>query len=538
MTSAKHRAPVGPWLAARFTRVSDSRNQNPENSHPAQLRGIDDGIVKNPNHVLYGIPIVKTYQVTHQSHRGLAGRGTQYDDMIRDAKAGVFGYLLVDKIDRLGRDLLESVAMVEAMQEAGVQIVSAKEPFDPDQPAGWLMSMLMRVLADFYSRNLALEVRKGLREKLERGEWPSRPPYGYRFRDDQPRILPGRREHHINILTKHEPFASHVSAAFTEFATGNYTLEEWEAAAFGRGMRTVAGKRITDGMWSRYFHDSIYIGRMRYDMVPGQDFAVHPDTPHLTTPETFRKVQAILAERVNSADRTWKHQYPLVSVLWSSATRARMYGTTVVKRKTRRYRYYYTMPADGRPRKYFHCSTVEAAFEAFLDTISIPPAGLAQARRDLKSAIAEDSRDRVPRKSSLTLQLERLTRIRRNLVVMMAAGDVTEEDFRREKRLNDAAIRELEGHLDDLASPLERRRSELEDALFTLSHLGDLWRGLDDDNKRRRFAKLVFKRVTINGHGRVVDFQFQPPFDRLYDLDSPSRSVLRSRDSRETSGRG
>jgi DNA invertase Pin-like site-specific DNA recombinase len=223
------------------------------------LRGIDDGIVNNPNHALHGIPIVKTYQVTHQSHRGLAGRGTQYDDMIRDAKDGVFGYLLVDKIDRLGRNLIESVAMGETMSEAGVQIVSAKEPFDPKQPAGWYMIMTMRLMADFYSRNLAVEVRKGLREKLERGEWPSRPPYGYRFRDDQPTITPGRRERHVNVLIKQEPFASHVSTAFTEFATGNYTLDEWEAAAFARGMRTVTGKRITDGMWSRYLHDTIYI---------------------------------------------------------------------------------------------------------------------------------------------------------------------------------------------------------------------------------------------------------------------------------------
>jgi hypothetical protein len=214
-----------------------------------------------------------------------------------------------------------------------------------------------------------------------------------------------------------------------------------------------------------------------------------------------------------------------------------MYGTTVVKRKTRRYRYYYTMPSDGRPRKYFHCSTVEAAFEDFLDTISISHSGLDKARQALRVAIAEDGRVRVPRKSALTVQLERLTRIRRNLVLMMAAGDVAEEDFRREKQLNDAAIRELEGHLDDLATPLERRRSELEEALAMLSHLGDLWRGLDDDTKRRRFAKLVFKRVTINGHGRVVDFQFQSPFDRLYDLDEASRSVLRVRDGRGASRR-
>jgi hypothetical protein len=65
---------------------------------------------------------------------------------------------------------------------------------------------------------------KGLREKLERGEWVSRLPFGFRFRE--PRDLPGKggRVQRLSILIANPPFSSYIGTGFVEFATNRYTL--------------------------------------------------------------------------------------------------------------------------------------------------------------------------------------------------------------------------------------------------------------------------------------------------------------------------
>src|ERR1700730_18743196 len=106
--------------------------------------------------------------------------------MIRWARAGRFKYILADKYDRFGRNTREAVTVEYELNEAGVYIVSAKEQFDQRQPAGWLAKTMMQMLADFYSRNLATETRKGMRAKLQRGERAWAAPLGYRHPSRRP----------------------------------------------------------------------------------------------------------------------------------------------------------------------------------------------------------------------------------------------------------------------------------------------------------------------------------------------------------------
>ena len=59
-------------------------------------------------------------------------------------------------------------------------VVSITEPAD-DTPAGNLMEGVIETVDEFYSENLATDVRRGMREAASRGFWvSSRTPYGYK----------------------------------------------------------------------------------------------------------------------------------------------------------------------------------------------------------------------------------------------------------------------------------------------------------------------------------------------------------------------
>ena len=105
-------------------------------------------------------------------------------------------YVIVHKIDRLARNRDDDSDIMRVLRECGVQLVSASESID-DTPAGMLLHGIMSSIAEFYSQNLATEVKKGMGEKIKSGGTVGRAPIGYqnvRYVDDK-----GREERTVII---------------------------------------------------------------------------------------------------------------------------------------------------------------------------------------------------------------------------------------------------------------------------------------------------------------------------------------------------
>ena len=77
---------------------------------------------------------------------------------------GGIDYVIVHKLDRLARNRADDVEINRAFEEAGVRLVSTSENID-QTPGGMLLHGIMSSIAEFYSRNLANEVIKGMGEK-------------------------------------------------------------------------------------------------------------------------------------------------------------------------------------------------------------------------------------------------------------------------------------------------------------------------------------------------------------------------------------
>jgi DNA invertase Pin-like site-specific DNA recombinase len=87
------------------------------------------------------------------------------------------GVLLVHKIDRLARNIADHVAIRATLQQHQIRLASVSENLE-DSASGQLVEHIMAAIAEFYSMNLADEVRKGMRQKVLRGGWPHQAPRG------------------------------------------------------------------------------------------------------------------------------------------------------------------------------------------------------------------------------------------------------------------------------------------------------------------------------------------------------------------------
>ena len=91
-----------------------------------------------------------------------------------------FEIVLVHKLDRFARNRNDSIAYRSILRKNHVSLLSVLEPFDDTRPESILFESVLEAMAEFYSENLAREVRKGLNENALKAKHTSgRPPLGY-----------------------------------------------------------------------------------------------------------------------------------------------------------------------------------------------------------------------------------------------------------------------------------------------------------------------------------------------------------------------
>ena len=158
---------------ALYARVSSDR-QDVDLSVAAQLRALRDYAERN------GYSIAREY--VDEAESGRVADRPQFRRMLDEASKpeAPFREILVWKFSRFTRKREHAVAFKSMLRRKGIRVVSITEHAD-DSPTGKLMEAIIESVDEFYSENLAEEVRRGMREAASRGFWvASRVPYGYR----------------------------------------------------------------------------------------------------------------------------------------------------------------------------------------------------------------------------------------------------------------------------------------------------------------------------------------------------------------------
>lgn len=101
--------------------------------------------------------------------------------LIVDVKAGLIGTIMVSKLDRLSRSLIDLLDLVRLCEKHDVALVSASESIDTSTPAGRMMLQLLGVFAEFERGRISERIADVLADKRQRGQVYSRNvPFGYR----------------------------------------------------------------------------------------------------------------------------------------------------------------------------------------------------------------------------------------------------------------------------------------------------------------------------------------------------------------------
>ncbi len=195
--------------------------------------------------------LVKTY--VDEAKSGRTADRPEFQQMRRDAKKGQFDALVVHKFDRFARNRTDALAIKSLLrQDYGIKVFSVTEPSeDSDGAIGALIEGIMESVADWYSRNLATETRKGKREKARQGYHNNRPPFGF----DKTKK---------GVLIPNEDELVGLGKAFEMYATGDYSDNQVARWLNDNGYASKTGKRFSTDTVRDMLQNRTYLGYIRY----------------------------------------------------------------------------------------------------------------------------------------------------------------------------------------------------------------------------------------------------------------------------------
>lgn len=267
---------------ACYIRVST--DDQTEFSPDAQLKALKDYARKND------IILTKQYIFIDEGISGKrADKRPEFMRMIALAKSKPkpFDVILVHKFDRFARSREDSVVYKSLLKkEANIKVISITETIEDDKFAVILEAML-EAMAEYYSLNLAEEVKKGMTEKAVRGGFQTAPPFGYKVENNKLVILPEEAEF--------------VKLIFNKFANHEMGMRQLAIYANNLGIKSKRGNPFENRTVDYILNNPVYIGKLRW-------------TPTGKTRRNFHNPDTIVSEA--------EHEPIIDMELWEKAQKA------------------------------------------------------------------------------------------------------------------------------------------------------------------------------------------------------------------------
>ena len=187
---------------------------------------------------------------------GISGRNAAkrpaFNEMIGLAKRKPkpFDVILVWKYSRFARNREDSVVYKSMLRkDLNIDVVSISEDVGDDKMS-ILFEAMIEAMDEYYSINLAEEVKRGMTEKAKRGGVLSIPAFGYKVENNEFVTIPEEAE----IIRK----------VFNDYACGKGFLSIAKALN-AMGVKTHRGNKIENRTVEYWLNNPVYIGKTRWN---------------------------------------------------------------------------------------------------------------------------------------------------------------------------------------------------------------------------------------------------------------------------------
>ena len=227
----------------------------------------------------------RIYPIVDAGESGTDFNRKGLNEILELARGNNIQYVLVTSLDRIGRDLIESLDYTRKLRDFGVKIIAAGTEADIATEEGLMNSTIQFLSAELENRRRTKSSIAGRIQSFKSRRWGSPVPKGYHKRKD-------------GWIEKEPSWDPLIKDVFDSFLrVGNY-----------RAVRDIINKRYRDFLTNpvtrhqikQILHDPTYMGKPRY----AGKVTVEDSGLAYVNPETFEKVQ----ELANRIRRRYSHK--------------------------------------------------------------------------------------------------------------------------------------------------------------------------------------------------------------------------------------
>ncbi len=185
--------------------------------------------------------------------RGKSAKDTNrptFQKMLQAARAGLLDVIVITRIDRISRSVVDFLLLVEDLDQYGVKVVSLHENIDLTTPAGKFQTILMIALAQHEREVISARVKEKVQWRAERGFPIGPPPNGYVMKN--------------KMYAINDAYAKHVrklDALYLQKESADAVVVEFRRL----GYRTPKGSIYTKPIVCRMLRCLTYAAKLQYE---------------------------------------------------------------------------------------------------------------------------------------------------------------------------------------------------------------------------------------------------------------------------------
>lgn len=474
--------------AVVFARVS-TREQKEGYSISGQLHRIEEYCGSK------NIPIIATYTPAESSTKGARKTFFKMLNFVKKQKAPIA--IVCDKVDRLQRSFKEYHFIMDLLDNHKTQLhfVTEHEVVTKDSDNSAFMVYHMNIMiAEGYVRCLSDNVKRGMREMPEKGEYFHTAPVGY---------LNQRTSRHQTTIVIDPVMGPIVRKLFYEYASGIYTLADLTRMAEELGFRTIRGNKAHKQTIISMLKNPFYCGFMRcYDQLYPHNYE------KLISKELFDKCQDLLLGRSF-------HRKRKVDDMYRGMIFCKHCGKMItpdVKHKP-----------NGRIHRYLFCphckdtrineNIIDAKIKDDLCRLKkMPLTLLEQALVLIQEEVKEKHKIEIEERRILKSKRTQLENSLDMLLDMRLNNSITQEQYN--KKYNDITkqIETTDRKLTHYNEVTKQGLNTLEDLVLLVSKIPEIYESSNFDEKRK-VLKLLYSNFLLEGKNPL--FSIRKPLENI-----------------------
>lgn len=459
---------------AQYARFS-SDNQRSE-SIDAQIRHMNQFCKQNHWQV------VATY--TDEARSATTDNRPQFQQMINDSSKGLFDIVLVHKLDRFSRDRYDSAIYKKKLKKNNVRLCSVLERLD-NTPESIMMESVLEGMAEYYSKNLSREVKKGNRENaLKCVHNGGCCPLGYKLNDERKLVIEPREAEAVKMI-------------FYMFSNG-YGYSKIAETLNNMGYQPKRGGMFGKNSLNSILSNEKYTGVFVFGKNSDDTVKIENGCPQIISKSLFQKVQRIkAANKRNAGSYHSKEFYLLTGKVFCDVCGKRMIGNVRYsgRSKTRLATYRCQTHRKECKNKELNKDYIDSHVSVLIGEKLLNPVYLKKAVSNVNKYVKQYNKDYNKNHNAVSEQYNQVLENLNNITAAIEKGILTDSLIQRAEVLENEKA-QLETRLKEmqLLEPIEYKDVE---------YLYKQWKELKHNTEEyRTFIQQFVKEIRV----RPYDF--------------------------------